>query len=230
MSRFSFALRAIAVVSLAASTAQAQSGTTSGTQPPTRLPASTVMGEVGKTITVQNDRQTPVTLYLDAGRVDRAIGTVAAGAVGSVAIPEWSVRGQRTVKVVARIDRDAKAIASYVVPLSDDRTFGLLVPPAGGLPSGDSMLVTLPKQSANVATVTVDNKRAGTVTVFAEQGLLFVRLGEVAAQSQETLRVPESLTKSNAPIRVFARPEGAATVSTKGLRVEQGDHIAVIVM
>ena len=79
-------------------------------------------------------------------------------------------------------------------------------------------------------TVTVDNKRAGAVTVFAEHGLMFVRLGEVAAHQQETLRVPESLTKSKAAIRVYARPEGAATVSTKGLRVEQGDHIAVIVM
>ncbi|MCC6245973.1 MAG: hypothetical protein IT353_24280 [Gemmatimonadaceae bacterium] len=226
MSRFSFALRAAAVLSLSASAAHAQAGS----QPPARLPATTVVGEAGKTLTVQNDRQTPVTLYLDAGRVDRAIGTVAAGAIGSVTIPEWSLRGQRTVKVVARVDRDAKAIASYVVPVSDDRTFGLLVPPASGLPSGDSIVVSLPTNSANAATVTVDNKRAGAVTVFAEQGLMFVRLGEVAAHQQETLRVPESLTKSKAAIRVFARPEGAATVSTKGVRVEQGDHIAVIVM
>ncbi len=226
MSRYAQALSAVVFVGICAATAHAQTGT----QPPARLPATTVVGESGKSVTVQNDRKTPVTLYVDAGSVDRAIGTVNAGATSALPLPDWAVRGQRTLKMVARVDRDAKAIASYAVPLSEDRRYGLLIPPAEGLPSGDSMFVSLPVDAANTATVTVENKRDRSITVFAEQGLMFVRLGEVDAKGRETLRVPESMTTSTAPIRIFARLGGAAAVTTQGLRVRQGDRFAIIVM
>lgn len=200
------------------------------TQPPARLPATKVVGENTKAVTVQNDRNTAVTLYVDVGRVDRAIGTVDAGATTTLELPEWATRGERTVKLVARTDRDARAVASYALPVNEGRSLGLLVPPAAGLPVGDSILVTLPKGSANAATVTIDNQRAQPVAVFAEKGLLFVRLGDVAANGQGTLVIPDMLTKAKGDLRVFARPADAASVSTKALRLEAGDHIAVIVM
>jgi hypothetical protein len=230
MSRSAKALRAVAFVGICATSVQAQAGSQTGTQPPTRLPVATVVGESGKSVTVQNDRKTPVTLYLDAGRVDRAIGTVAAGATSTLPLPDWAVRGQKTVRMVARVDRDAKAIASYAVPLGEDRRYGLLIPPAEGLPLGDSMFVSLPVGAANTATVTIENQRDRSVTVYAEQGLMFMRLGEVDAKRSETLRVPESLTASKTPIRIFARLGGAAAVATQGLRVRQGDRLAIIVM
>ncbi len=201
-----------------------------GAQEAARLPATTVVGESARTIAVQNDRQTAVTVFIDAGRVDRAIGTVEAGAMASLVVPEWALRGQRTVKLVARAEQEQKAVASYALPVNEGRPLGLLVPPKDGLPAGDRIAVTLPKGTANAATVTVANHRSQAVTVFAEKGLRFVRLGEVAANESGTLVVPETLTKVKGELRVFARPDNGRGVSTKGLQLEQGDHIAVIVM
>ncbi len=230
MPRFSAAIKALVAVGVSAGVSAAVAGAQVTQQPPTRLPAATIVGENARLITVQNDRHTAVTLFIDAGRVDRAIGTIEPGAVASLELPEWALRGQRSVKVVARAERENKAVATYSLPVNEGRQLGLLVPPKGGLPAGDSLVVTLPKGSANAATVTVSNQRNQPVAVYAEKGLMFVRLGDVAANQQGTLVVPTSLTKTKGELRVFARPEGAASISTKGLRVEQGDHIAVIVM
>lgn len=226
MSRHSAAFHLLVVLGMGMSaTAQAQETR----QPPSRLPATTVTGEAGRRVTVQNDQRTAVTLFIDAGRVDRAIGTVQPGAITSIALPEWALRGQRTVKVVARTDAGSKAIASYSLPVDENRELGVLVPPSEGLPSGDSIFVTLPTGTAEHATLTVSNERGQPVIVYAEQGLMYVRLGEVAGHRQETLVIPSLLTKSKGAIRVFART-GAAGVATAALRLKQGDHLAVIVM
>lgn len=226
MSRYSTALVTAFALTLSVSVAHAQDTQ----QRPARLPASKVVGDTMKAVTVQNDRQTAVTLYVDAGRVDRAIGTVEAGATSRLALPTWALTGQRAVRLVARTGDSAKEIASYSLPVNESRQLGLLIPPANGLPAGDSVLVALPQGTASQATVTVSNEQDRAVTVYAEQGLLLVKLGEVAAKQQATMVLPSMLTKNTGELRVFARPAGAQAVSTKGLRVEQGDHIAVIVM
>ena len=226
MLRYTSLLTTALALSLSAAVANAQVTQ----QPPARLPATKVVGETMKAVTVQNDRLTAVTLFIDADRVESAIGTVAAGSTAMLSLPGWALAGQRAVKLVARTDNNTKAIASYSLPVNEGLQLGLLVPPAEGISDADSMLVMLPKGAGTHATVTVSNERNRTVTVFAEQGLLFVRLGEIAAGQQGTLVVPSMLTKNKGELRVFARPEGAATVSTKALRLEQGDHIAVIVM
>jgi hypothetical protein len=105
----------------------------------------------------------------------------------------------------------------------------VLVPPRGGLPIVDSVLVTLPPGAASKATVTVNNARSAPVMVYAEQGLLFVPLGEVSAASEATLVVPESLVKRRGEIRVFTRM-GAREAATKALTLKAGDHVSVIVM
>lgn len=225
---FRYATRLVAAAALMGSAAVANAQDTQ--QPPTRLPASKVVGDSLKAITVQNDRHTAVTLYVDAGRIDRAIGTVNAGALATLELPEWALRGQRTVKLVARADGEPNAVASYTLPVNDNRRLGLLVPPSSGLPAGDSILVTMPKGVGTAATVTVDNARDAAVTVYAEQGLRFVKLGEVDAKQQATLALPASMLESKEPLRVFARPEGALQRGTQALRLKAGDHIAVIVM
>lgn len=230
MSRSASILSLAAALTMSSVSLQAQSAAASGAQPPARLPATTVIGASTKSVTVQNDRQTAVSMYLDVGRVDLLIGTIDAGAVATIALPDAAIRGQRQVKLVARTDADAKAIASYTIATNDPRQLGLLIPPANGLPNTDSLVVSLPKGEVAAATVTIANERNGSVSVFAEQGLLFVKLGEVGAKQQETLLLPAYITKSKTPVRVFARPDGASSISTKAMKLEQGDHIAVIVM
>ena len=197
---------------------------------PTRLPTSTVSADSSKALLVQNDRATPVRLFIDAGRVDRLLGTVAPGAVSTLELPEWALTGQRNLTVVARNASDDRAIASYSVAVDAGKRLGLLVPPADGLPAGDSLVTMLPTGSATAATVTVDNSRDRAVSVYAEQGLRFVKLGEVQAKSQMTLAIPSSLVRNPDAIRLFARPLGAAQLSTGALQLKEGDHVGVIFM
>jgi hypothetical protein len=222
MFRYTSFVIASAIFVFSATVASAQQ------QPATRLPAATAT-ETVKTVTVQNDRASAVTLFVDVGRVDRAIGTIAAGEIGTIALPEWATKGKRAVQVVARAQGESGEAATYTLPMNESRPLGVLVPPRGGVPTVDSVLVTLPAGAANKATVTVNNTRSTPVTVYAEQGLLFVPLGEVSARSEATLVMPETLLKRSGEIRVFTRA-GASDVATRALKLKAGDHVSVIVM
>lgn len=226
MFRYTTTLMAAAALVGSAAIANAQNTQ----QPPTRLPAAKITGDAMKAITVQNDRHTAVTLFVETGRTDRAIGTVEAGAVSTLEMPAWALRGQRNLKLVARAEGEGNDVAAYTLQVNDNRFLGLLVPPSAGLPSSDSILVTMPAGLGSATTVTIDNVRDQAVSVFAEQGLMFMKLGDVAANQQGTLALPASMLKNKNEIRVFARPDGAAQRSTQALRLKEGDHIAVIVM
>ena len=221
--RYSFLLAAAALG--LASTAGAQQ-----TQPPTRLPAAKITASEGKSVTVQNDRREAVRFYVESGKAERNIGTVGGGATEQLALPTWAIKGKKTISVLAYAEGISHPIAAYEVPVADSKLLGLLVPPAEGLPLADSVVVRLPAGVGSAATVTVTNERAQTVEVFAEQGLRFVRLGEVAANEQGTLVLPKSLLSSQESLRIFARPAGATERSTATLKLREGDHVSVIVM
>lgn len=200
------------------------------TQPPTRLPASKVTVEVSKVVTVQNDRTEGVRVYLEAGRAETLLGTVAPNSTGDLQLPSWAIKGKRTISVLAVAESSAQVFARYDIPLVKGQMIGLLVAPANGLPAGDSLLIALPKGIGSAATVTIDNARPQPVTIFAEQGRRFVRLGEVAAHEQSTLPLPTAMLKAKDGVRIFARPLGGAERSTQTLKLKEGDRIAVIVM
>jgi hypothetical protein len=200
------------------------------TQPPARLPATTITAANANAVTVQNDRHETVRFYLESGRADKVIGTVAANSTEQLQLPSWAVAGKRSITVLAVADASTRPIARYEIALDRSRVLGLLVPPAEGLPRTDSILINLPKGIGSAATVTIDNARSQPVTVFAEQGLRFVRLGDVAANQQGTLALPKTLLSGKDGVRIFARPVGAAERSTQALKLREGDHISVIVM
>jgi hypothetical protein len=220
------AIATLTVAPLAAAPLAAQNAT----QPPATLPAKSAERAGTRTVTVQNDRQATVTFFVEAGRIERPVGTVGAGQMSAIDLPDWAVRGNRTLTLIARTEGDNARVARYELPLRDQSLLGLLVPPANGLPQTDSMVVSTPRGAASSATVTIDNARDRRVSVYAEQGLLFVLLGDVAPKSQRTLDVPAQLLRNKTPLRVFARPEGNASVSTNALRLKEGDHIAVVIM
>jgi hypothetical protein len=200
------------------------------TQPPARLPATTITAANANAVTVQNDRHETVRFYLESGRADKVIGTVAANSTEQLQLPSWAVAGKRSITVLAVAEASTRPIARYEIALDRSRVLGLLVPPAEGLPRTDSILINLPKGIGSAATVTIDNARSQPVTVFAEQGLRFVRLGDVAANQQGTLALPKTLLSGKDGVRIFARPVGAAERSTQALKLREGDHISVIVM
>lgn len=179
---------------------------------------------------MQNDRREAVRFVVEAGKTERDIGRVAAGATEQLQLPTWAIKGKRTVSVLAYAEGTAWPIAAYDVPVAESKMLGLLVPPSEGLPLADSVIVRLPSGIGSAATVTVDNVRPQSVTVFAEQGLRFVRLGEVAANQQATLALPKSMLANTDGVRIFARPTGATERGTQPLKLREGDHVSVIVM
>ncbi len=212
-------LLAIALATLSTDAAAQQA------QPPMRLPATRVIGDTMKLVSVQNDRATPVTVYLEAGGIDRRLGTVVAGGVATLQLPAWAVNG-RTVRLLARPEGAGFSLATPAFPVSGAVRVGLLVPPSGGA-SIDSVPVPLTAEERASTTITIDNPRNKPMTLFAEQGVRSVRLGEVPANTQATLSFPKDLITRGDAIRVFVRPAGGADVATRALNLKTGDHIAV---
>jgi hypothetical protein len=215
----SFTILAIGLATLSTDAAAQQA------QPPMRLPATRVIGDTMKLVSVQNDRATPVTVYLEAGGIDRRLGTVAAGDVATLQLPAWAVNG-RTVRLLARPEGAGFSLATPAFPVSGAVRVGLLVPPSGSA-SIDSVPVPLTAEERASTTITIDNPRNKPMTVFAEQGVRSVHLGEVPANTQATLSFPKDLIKRGDAIRVFVRPAGGTDVATRALNLKTGDHIAV---
>jgi hypothetical protein len=201
-------------------------GSAQQTQPPTRLPVTRVIGDTMRLVTVQNDRSTPVTVYLESGGFDRRLGVVAAGDVATLPLPAWAVNGRRTVRLLARPEGSGVSVATPLFAVSGAVRVGLLVPPSG-IASIDSVPVPLTAEERASTTITIDNPRNKPMTVFAEQGLRSVRLGEVPANTQTTLSFPKELITRGDAIRVFVRPAGGLDVATRALTLKTGDHIAV---
>ena len=195
-------------------------------QPPTRLPVTRVIGDTMKLVTVQNDRATPVTVYLESAGFDRRLGVVAAGEVATLQLPAWAVNGRSTVRLLARPEGSGFSVATPLFAVSGAVRVGLLVPPSG-IASIDSVPVPLTAEERASTTITIDNPRNKPMTVFAEQGLRSVRLGEVPANTQATLSFPKELITRGDAIRVFVRPVGGTDVATRALNLKTGDHIAV---
>lgn len=198
-----------------------------GTQPPTRLPTTRVTGDTTNLLTVQNDRATAVTIFVESGAFDRRIGVVPAGKVGFLTLPSWSVRGQRSVQVFAKADGEGTDLSTLSLALGGTNRFGMLIPPRDGLANCDSLAISLSKEELAGTTLTVSNERNRPATIYAEQGSYSVRLGEVAAGAQVNLRFPRAVVGSDNSLRVFARPAGGLDLATRSLRVTKGEHLAL---
>lgn len=200
-----------------------------GTQPPTRLPAARVIGDTMNIVTVQNDRASAVTVYMENGAFDRRIGVVDPGKTATLPLPVWAVTGRSTLKLFARADGESGDLTTQSFELRGANRIGLLVPPSGGIADCDSMPVTLTAEELASTTLTVENQRTKPMTVFAEQGNYSIRLGDVKAGDKVTLRFPKSIIRNDNTIRVFVRPAGSIDLSTRALALKTGDHIAMVI-
>lgn len=196
-------------------------------QPPRRLPTATVTGETSNLLTVQNDRATAVTVYSKSGRFDRRLGVVGAGEVATIAVPVWAINSTNTLQVFARADGEDTDLVTQSFVLGRANRLGLLVPPRGGVTPSNDIVVSMNADQLASTTVTVNNDRDRAVTVYAEQGLYSVRLGEVKAGEQATLKVPASLLSRENTMRVFVRPAGGFDLATQTLSFKRGEHLGV---
>lgn len=215
----------LATLSLGAATLGAQTN-----QPPTRLPAARVVGETKNVLTVQNDRDVPVTVFVQTRGTNRKLGVVKAGTVGTLSIPAAAVRGQESLYFYARTPGNGPDLVAQALPVNTTSQLGLLVPPSGGVTWSDSIAVPLTREERANATVTIDNRRSKAMTVYAEQGTFSVKIGEATANGLTTLRLPANMLGNTDGVRVLLRPAGDVGLSTQVLKLKTGDHVAVEVM
>ena len=179
------------------------------------------------TVTVQNDRSGPFTIYLEYGRFDRRLGIVPALRTRRLPIPTALV-GHETVQLFAHPEGAAEDLASQEFELRPPARIGMIVPPNGGFAQNvHHMRAVIPPEEMADATITIDNPRAVPVTVFAERGEFDVRLGEVPAKSRATLRFPKSVVGPGESIQIFVHPEGGEDLGSTTMQVRQGEHLGL---
>ena len=220
-------MRYLTILAIGLATLSTEAAAQTTPQPPTRLPVTRVIGDTMSFVTVQNDREVSVAVYMESGTLERRLGVVPARAVATLAVPSWAVRGRSNVRLLARPEGEGFNLATTSFALTGAVRLGLLVPPRAGIASIDSVPVPLTAEERASTTITIDNPGNRSMTVFAEQGVRLVKLGEVAANTQATLRFPRDLVRRGSDIRVFVRPAGGTDVATRPLNLKQGDHLAM---
>ena len=196
---------------------------------PQPLPPAVTTDTAVNTLTVQNQRRVPVSIYLEHGRFDRRLGIVGAQETRTLPLPAWAVDGRAAIQLVVHPAGEVADLASPVFALRPPARLGLVVPPWGELPPmpGDTMSAVIPPEALAEATLTVDNPRAHAVTVFAKQGRFDVRLGRVAPRSRATLRFPETVVLPTRSLRIFVHPDGGVDLESQLMTIRQGEHLAL---
>lgn len=197
-------------------------------QIPQKLPPAVVSDTVRNSVTVQNDRRVPATVYLESGRFDRRLGVVPALATTTLPLPGWAVNGRTTVRLFAHVESEDLATEEFTA--KPPGRIGMVIPTRSAMhavPALDTMTAVIPPEELSEATLTVDNPRAVPVTVFAEHGNFDVRLGEVPPRSRTTLRFPKSVVSPFGSLQVFVRPSGGIDLSSDFLTVRAGDHLGL---
>lgn len=217
-------LTVLALALLAVSSEAAAQGTPP--QQPTRLPVTRVVDDTMSLVTVQNGRAVPVTVYLESGALERRLGVVAAKGVATLALPNWATRSRGGVRLLARPDGEPSSLATANLAIASNARIGLVVPPRTGAAATDSVPVLLTAEERASTTVTIDNPGKAPITVFAERGVKLVRLGEIPASTQATLRFPKDMVRQGDNVRVFVRSAGGFELATRPLTLKPGDHIS----
>ncbi len=179
-------------------------------------------------VTVQNNRNSPVTVYLSSNRLDRRLGVVEAYSVSTLPLPSWTVNGNAMVHLFARSDNAVLDLTTPDFKLQSPARIGMVVPAAEQM-SGvrDTESVDVAPEDAAEATITVDNPRTVAVAVIAERGPFDFRLGQIAAGSRATLRFPRSLVGSSGALVLYVRPQSGLDFVSNPMQVRSGDHLAL---
>ncbi len=194
-----------------------------------RLPASVTADTSVNTVTVQNDRKVPVTVYMEYGDFDRRLGVVPALQTATLPLPPWAVEGRESIQLFVHPEGEAEDLATQEFTLEPPARLAMMVPARGNMAPApaDTMMAVIPPEELADATLTVDNPRAKLVTVYAEQGPFDVRLGQVPAHSRATLRFPKSVVLPDQSIQIFVHPEAGIDLGSETMEVRPGEHLGL---
>lgn len=199
-------------------------------QIPQQLPPAVITDTATNSVTVQNNRQVPVTIYLKSGTFDRRLGVVPPLELRTLPLPAWAAIGFSTVRLVAHPEDEVEDLGTEEFKLRPPGRIGMIVKTRQEVVAPapkDTLMEILPPEELANATLTVDNPRSVPVTVFAASGLFDVRLGQVPPKQRVTLRFPKSVVSPFRSIQVFVRPQGGADLTSEELKVKEGDHLGL---
>lgn len=199
-------------------------------QIPQKLPPSITTDTIGSSVTVQNNRKVPVTIYLESGIFDRRLGVVPPLGMRTLPLPTWAVKGFTTVRLFAHPADEVDDLATERFQLQPPGRIGMLVrtrEEMAALAPQDTMMEVIPPEEIAEATLTVDNSRNVPVTVYAEAGMFDVRLGQVGANQRVTLRFPKSVVSPLHSVQIFVQPKNGVQLASQSMMVRKGDHLGL---
>ncbi len=199
-------------------------------QIPQKLPPSIITDTTNNSVTVQNHRNVPVTVYLEAGAFDRRLGMVPALGTRTLPLPSWAVKGSTTVRLFAHAADEVQDLTTEKFKLQPPGRIGMIVRTREELLAPaptDTMMEFIPQEELAEATLTVDNPRNVAVTVYAEAGKFDVRLGQVEAGQRATLRFPKSVVSPLSSIQIYVQPKNGQQLASQSLPVKKGDHLGL---
>jgi hypothetical protein len=181
------------------------------------------------TVTVQNNRDVPVTVYVDHAPLEVRIGTVAPMQIASLPLPEGDAVAGREVRFYLHPSRgpDLKAEAFIAHP---GARIGLMIPDRSGARAAAAqeaarMTAVLPLEERSATTLTVENRRPGDDAVFLDWGPFETRLGMVPGGSTATFRVPQNLLGRS--LEIVIRPHQGQDLESESITVRPGEHLGV---
>jgi hypothetical protein len=183
---------------------------------------------VNPSVTVHNDREVPVTVYVENGSLDSKIGVVEPLRTATLPLPRWAM-GKPVVSFdihpARGLDLEAKAF-----DVRPGATLGLVVRSpkevwADVSPAGPRLTASLPQSELGKATVTVENSRKTDELVLLERGSFETPLGTVPANSTETFLIPAGVVGSEAQIVLHAHKGG--DLESESLVVRAGEHLGL---
>jgi hypothetical protein len=178
-------------------------------------------------VTIQNNRDEEVAVYVDATPFERKLGTVGAFSTETLALPEGAWMGRESVKLL--IQPEGKLPLQTVVMIGGEAPQLALVVPGDDdvirTMSRERVVTVLPEEMLEESTLTVRNERDEPADVFIQYGSFDHRLGRVAAGSTQTFAIPEHLVGRRAQL-VLVPDEGLA-LSSSAVWLDEGSHLGV---
>ena len=136
-------------------------------------------------VTVQNNRDKEVTVYLDSRPFETKLGTVEPMHAATFSLPKWVVRGEERVRILLKPRGDNTLEATGVVSRHGAR-LALMIPPEG-------KTERLGMVTSDETTIKVENERDQDALVFFTSGSLFQSLGRVQGEREATFQIPDNL-------------------------------------
>lgn len=183
------------------------------------------------TIEVQNNRNVPVTVFLERGDFDVRIGTVGPLQTADLPIEAWMI-GDGGVQLFVHPEGEMD-LESQIFDVRHGDRLALLVPRSdnGFVPQEprERMTTELAPDDATATTITVRNERPAPVVIYIDHGDFDTRVGTVPARTTATLKVPDWVVLEGEDLAVSVHQEGGTDLASQNLRIRLHEHMGLTV-